>query len=645
MAASLSGLFNLQVLTNTGAPAFNYRLYTWTQGTTTQKTAYTDAAGTVAHAYVSDGAGGLYIALNARGELPAPLFLTTGPYDIALKDTLGAAVWTRYSRGQDDASAISDAALRADLASTSDATKGDFLLGVKLVAAGAVARTQHSKNADSVSVTDFGADITGAVSFSAALQAAIDYLPSGGGKITIPSGAYLSSTQINVNKPLLLVLEGVVITTASAVGFDHTSVSFVIQGAGDSTSVIKHSGASHCIYSHGTSPVTGAQIARFVVENVGLVDLLTTQATALFVNWSTTRTTGAGIYSITPQTVLRNVNTFGFFDGIKATNILASTWDNVRSAWSARDGLHIGASSTSVTLNSCYVFAPQRDGIRIEDNVFYCAMNATASDAAGRYAYYFGPGEINGLSPANITLNSIGAEESGYLNTAGATVYLDGVKGLVFNAPQLTGFGARLANTVSGIVFAGGVSSYVSINLGQLGFLTSELGGYGLYIPTGKYAGKLTIVGQPVYYTTSSNVLDADHVVEYLQGNQPYRYTFQATESTAGGAIPMYLTSFYDTHSDNTVTTYKVTMTARQTAGAGGTIGQGASYVFYKTIRLISGVITYVGATVFAMSVENDAAWDVDLVNNSGGARIIVTGAANETISWQYTVERNRVST
>ena len=75
MTASLSGVFNVQQLTDAGLPAAGYRLYTYAPSTTTQKVAYTDAAASVPHTYVSDGIGGLYIALNARGELPAPLFL------------------------------------------------------------------------------------------------------------------------------------------------------------------------------------------------------------------------------------------------------------------------------------------------------------------------------------------------------------------------------------------------------------------------------------------------------------------------------------------------------------------------------------------------------------------------------------------
>lgn len=125
MTASLSGVFNLQQFTDTGAPAAGYRLYTYAAGTTTQKVAYTDEAASVPHTYTSDGIGGQYIALNARGELPAPLFLTSGGYDIALKTAAGATVWTRRAIGGDDKAL----AIALDLASNASAAKGTGMSG------------------------------------------------------------------------------------------------------------------------------------------------------------------------------------------------------------------------------------------------------------------------------------------------------------------------------------------------------------------------------------------------------------------------------------------------------------------------------------------------------------------------------------
>ena len=101
--ASQPGVFNVQQFTDNGDPAHLYRLYTYVQGTTTHKVAYTDAAGLVAQTYTNDGLGGQYIGLDARGELAQPLFLASGPYDIALKTPAGATVWTRYAIGAADA--------------------------------------------------------------------------------------------------------------------------------------------------------------------------------------------------------------------------------------------------------------------------------------------------------------------------------------------------------------------------------------------------------------------------------------------------------------------------------------------------------------------------------------------------------------
>lgn len=96
MTASLPGVFNPQQFTDSGGLASGYRIYTYIQGTTTFKAAYTDHAGLVPHTYVNDGIGGQYIALNSRGELPSPLFLDISTaYDIALKRPDGSTVWTR----------------------------------------------------------------------------------------------------------------------------------------------------------------------------------------------------------------------------------------------------------------------------------------------------------------------------------------------------------------------------------------------------------------------------------------------------------------------------------------------------------------------------------------------------------------------
>lgn len=173
MSASLPGLFDLQTFTDAGAIAVNYRVYTYATGTTTFKAAYTDPAGTVQQTYVSDGLGGRYIATNARGELPSPLFLTTGAYDISLKRSDGTTVWTRYAIGTDDTAAT----IIASLTNTTDPTQGAGLLGFNGALNYAVGTIGYKEKLR-VDVEDYGAvpDWNGSTGTdnTTAIQAAIN---------------------------------------------------------------------------------------------------------------------------------------------------------------------------------------------------------------------------------------------------------------------------------------------------------------------------------------------------------------------------------------------------------------------------------------------------------------------------------------
>lgn len=205
MTASLSGVFSVQQFTDAGLPASGYRLYTYTSGTTTHKTAYTEPTGSTAHTYTSDGSGGQYIGLNSRGELPAPMYLATGSYDLCLKTSAGATVWTRRA---DPMSTDADS-LRADLASTASG-KGAAQVGFIAAGTGAVARTMQAKARESVTVTDYGAVAGGAGDIGLALQRAHDALGPDGGEIRIPAASnyYLQTTGAVFTKPIRLVGDG-----------------------------------------------------------------------------------------------------------------------------------------------------------------------------------------------------------------------------------------------------------------------------------------------------------------------------------------------------------------------------------------------------------------------------------------------------
>lgn len=187
MTASLSGVFSPQQFTDAGAPAAGYRLYTYSPATTTHKVVYTDAAETTPHTYTSDGLGGQYIALNSRGELPAALYLSLGGYDLCLKTSAGATVWTRRAVGiYDGAGSIID-----DLASTNDATKAAGQVGFSALL-GYATGTVGGKLLNYIDVRDFGAKGDGTTDDTDEIIAAMTALPNGG-TVFFPRGTYLIS--------------------------------------------------------------------------------------------------------------------------------------------------------------------------------------------------------------------------------------------------------------------------------------------------------------------------------------------------------------------------------------------------------------------------------------------------------------------
>jgi hypothetical protein len=86
------------------------------------------------------------------------------------------------------AAAASLSAFASNLASAGTVTVGDALVAVKSPLTGGTARTQHAKNADFVSVKDFGATGDGTTDDLTALQAACD---SGAKFIFFPEGTYM----------------------------------------------------------------------------------------------------------------------------------------------------------------------------------------------------------------------------------------------------------------------------------------------------------------------------------------------------------------------------------------------------------------------------------------------------------------------
>lgn len=162
--ANRPSVFNNEFF-DAGVPAAGYKLYTYDSGTTTPKTTYTDQAGTIPNTNP--------ITLDARGM--CELWLGTGEYTLALYTGLigsGGALVKSWDDVGGAALAGDITTLRADLASTTDATKGTNLIGFKPNYVAAVGRLLPLKLSEWISIADFGADPTGAASAVTAINAA-----------------------------------------------------------------------------------------------------------------------------------------------------------------------------------------------------------------------------------------------------------------------------------------------------------------------------------------------------------------------------------------------------------------------------------------------------------------------------------------
>lgn len=75
-------------------------------------------------------------------------------------------------------------------------------------------------------------------------------------------------------------------------------------------------------------------------------------------------------------------------------------------------------------------------------------------------------------------------------------------------------------------------------------------------------------------------------------------------------------------------------VTARRTGGSSGTAEDGAGYNIRATFKNVAGTATQIGATTVVNSHEDQAGWDATFDVTAGTARVRVTGATNNNITW-----------
>lgn len=152
---------------------------------------------------------------------------------------------------------------KAQLANTTDPTLGDALVGVRQPFSGAVGRTQHDKNIDTVSAKDFGGIADGSThplsekystltdaqavypfvtSLSqsidwAASQAAANSLAPAGGRLYLPKGAWVWTDELTItNMPVMIVGDGMMSTEIIQAGVGKNGIKFVSNTPGNAPS-------------------------------------------------------------------------------------------------------------------------------------------------------------------------------------------------------------------------------------------------------------------------------------------------------------------------------------------------------------------------------------------------------------------------
>lgn len=179
-------------------PLVGGKLYTYAAGTTTPLATYTDQGAGTPNANP--------VVLDANGEADV-WFADDTAYKLKLTDSTGTQLWL-----VDNIQA--QAGLRVDLANSSDVTKGDALVAVKQPLSNAAARTQHQKNAEYLTVTDFtGVDATGVADSTTGFQNALTACT--GKTLRVPAGTYKLTSQLTNDGTVNVVGDGALVTILS----------------------------------------------------------------------------------------------------------------------------------------------------------------------------------------------------------------------------------------------------------------------------------------------------------------------------------------------------------------------------------------------------------------------------------------------
>ncbi len=330
---------------------------------------------------------------------------------------LSAFIRQNYDTLTAQATSIASKVATSDLASTATAAPGASLVGFLAAGAGAVGRTQLSKERDVVGVLDFGAGVAG-LPVSMAL---------GGGSYLVPAGTYVYTTPLvadysNVAFPDYMTpstrvslkgdaLHSTFLTyngTAGTYGLVLTGPASianlgVYQQSQYSDFVMQDSGHTRTRNGISITNESTAEFRRLNVSYFGIGTYVNSSLSCKFDNVVWTYNATGTVFDSTTLQALPNAHSF----------------DNCE--WNA----NTTAAATAAIIGATNRFA----SCRIE-------QNGTTSGAAGEGGFLFGINPTNG--PASLTFDTCYFEGNGgqadlYLTNTGTQEVTVVIKGCTFN--------------------------------------------------------------------------------------------------------------------------------------------------------------------------------------------------------------------
>jgi hypothetical protein len=221
----------------------------FTPGTTTQLT-LTAGAGSITNTWIFfDGA---YQADNQIASLDGLTLTFNSPIPVGVQ-LVTVKIGTTVAVGIPPAGSVTDSTVAPN--ANIDSSKLSFLQA----GAGAKRRTVQSKLRESISVADFGAKGDGTTDDTAAVAAAVNSLPTGGGSVYFPPGQYLLTSFPDMTNSI-----GVRIYGAGGMS----------AGAGRPTEImINATGSSPFINAPGSTAFVAEDI-QFIVKNGGFTGFI-----------------------------------------------------------------------------------------------------------------------------------------------------------------------------------------------------------------------------------------------------------------------------------------------------------------------------------------------------------------------------------